>query len=125
MILTEMIDKVALYCDSKRGEPYFVEKVKDGINAAYKKIAKEKFNLTVSELNNDDDTVDLTISKYVDDRTYCYFAAYQYLLIEDEGKAFDWLDRYNDDYENIKVKDTDYNYDTLKQTQIENSYDIF
>lgn len=110
MNLTQMIDKVALYADSKRGEPFFVDKVKDGINVAYKKIAKEKFNLIVDDLDLDSDEPIEVLRKYVDDRTYCYFATYQYLLIEDEAKAFDWLDRYNDDYKNIIVKNEDYNF---------------
>lgn len=66
----------------------------------YEDTAEVLYSYIPEELKNSTDTPEIPEQYH---RALCYYAAFHYLTIDDDVKASDWLNLWNDAYDNIRV----------------------
>lgn len=94
MNFNDLIKETYVYIDETQS-PSYDKIIKSALNFAYRKVAKEKFNLDVEELTNLTD--EPVLDKYVDGKIYCFYASYMFFTIDgdDEGKGNRFIDMFN------------------------------
>lgn len=103
MNLNDLIKETYMYID-ETSSPSYDKIIRSGLNFAYKKIAKEKFNLNVEELTNLTD--EPVINDYVDGKIYCFYASYLFFTIDgdDEDKGSRFVQIFNNEFSFIEPR---------------------